>query len=65
MSGRTRKIAAWTIGMALAGAVLGAKGSYAHTWYGALVDNPAFILAGACVGLILGFVFSLRLPVAK
>jgi hypothetical protein len=65
MNNRTRKIAAWTIGMALAGAFLGAKGSHADTWYGALVDDPAFILGGAFLGLVLGFVFALRLPVSE
>ena len=65
MNARARKIAVWTFGMALAGAILGAKGSYAKTWYGALVDDPALILGGACIGLILGYVFALRLPVSK
>ena len=47
MNSRVRKILAWTVGMGLAGAILGAKSSYAQTWYGALVDQPAFVLGGA------------------
>ncbi len=65
MSGKIRKIALWTLGMALAGAILGAKGSYSRTWYGVLLDDLGLKLGGACVGLILGFVFSLRLRVSK
>lgn len=65
MGARTRKIVMWTLGMALAGALLGSKGSYAQTWYGALTDNPAFIIGGACFGLILGLIFSRRLPISK
>ena len=61
MNSRARKILAWTVGMGLAGAVLGAKSSHALTWYGALVDQPAFVLGGAGIGFILGFLFSLRL----
>ena len=61
MSGQIRKIAVWRLGMALAGAILGAKSSYSLTWYGALLDDPTFIVGGACVGLI----FSLRLRVSK
>jgi hypothetical protein len=53
------------MGWLLLGHSSGAKGSHVNTWYGTLVDDPAFILGGACVGLILGFVFSLRLPVSK
>lgn len=60
-----RKIIAWAVGMALVGAILRAKASYAHRWYGVLVDDPAMILGGAGTGLFLGFLFSLRLRNSK
>ena len=65
MNAGARKIAAWTLGMALVGGFLGAKSSYSQTWYGALLDDPVLILGGASVGLVLGFVFSLRLRASK
>jgi hypothetical protein len=65
MGPRIRKIIMWTVGMAFVGALLASKGSYATTWYGAFLDNPAWIFGGASIGLILGFIFSLRLPVSK
>jgi hypothetical protein len=48
--------------MALAGAILGSKGSYAQTWQGLLRDSYIEILIGACTGMILGYAFSRRLP---
>ena len=54
------KLAAWTFGMMLAGMILGAKSSYARTWYGALIDSPGAMLVGASIGFVLGFVFTLK-----
>jgi hypothetical protein len=65
MSARIRKIVIWALGMALAASLVAGKGSYAPTWYEALTDSPAAILGGACIGLILGFVFSRRMHVSK
>ena len=58
MSARTTKIVLWTLGLALAGAILGSKGSYAQTWQGLLRDSYIEILIGACTGMILGSLFS-------
>jgi hypothetical protein len=44
--------------MALVGAFLGAKGSYAQTWQGLLGDSYIEILIGACTGMVLGYAFS-------
>jgi uncharacterized membrane protein YfcA len=65
MSAKTRKIVAWTIAMSLAGALLGAKGSYSDVWYTALFDSPAFIVLGAAIGLLIGSIFSRNLPASK
>ena len=54
------KLAAWTFGMMFAGLILGAKSSYATTWYGGLIGSPAAILIGACIGFVLGFIFTLK-----
>ena len=62
MNARMRKILYWAVGLALVGAFLGAKGSYADTWYGLLKDSWTPTLIGAGVGAILGYVFSRRLP---
>jgi hypothetical protein len=53
-----RKCTLSLLGMAAAGSILGAKGSYARTWYGPFVDKPRYIIAGAALGLLLGLVFS-------
>ena len=58
MGARVRKIAAWTLGMALAGAIAGTKANYETTWYGALLGSPQFLIGGAFVGLVLGWAFS-------
>jgi hypothetical protein len=54
------KLAAWTFGMMFAGMILGAKSSYSLTWYGGLVSSPAAILVGACLGFVLGCIFTLK-----
>jgi putative flippase GtrA len=54
------KMAAWTFGMMFAGMILGAKSSYALTWYGGLIGSPAAILIGAGIGFVLGFIFTLK-----
>jgi NhaP-type Na+/H+ or K+/H+ antiporter len=61
---RTKKIAAWTLGMAFAGAILGSKASYSRTWYGTLFDSRWEILTGAAIGFVLGYIFSLGLSKA-
>lgn len=65
MNARTRKIVTWTFWMALVGALVGSKDTLAATWYGSFVIVASYILGGALVGLILGFVLSLRLPKSK
>lgn len=40
MSARTWRIVLWAVGMALAGAIIGSKASYAQTWQGLLQANP-------------------------
>jgi hypothetical protein len=62
MSAKTRKIVAWTVGVAFAGAVAGSKGSYSDVWYESLVDSPAFIVLGASIGLLIGSIVSRNLP---
>ena len=59
------RIVLWTIFMASIGAFLGGKDSYETTWYGALIDKPLFPFVGALIGLLLGFLFSLRLRASK
>jgi len=61
MRGTRTKIVLWTLGLALAGAVLGSQGSYAQTWQGLLRDSYLEILIGAGTGMILGYLFSRRL----
>jgi hypothetical protein len=65
VNAKARKIAWWTLGMALVGAFLGAKGSTADKWYKTFFEEPTLIIGGACIGLILGWLFSLRLPSSK
>jgi len=48
------KVFLWSVGVALAGAVLGAKHSYATSWYLALVDKPIFLLIGGVLGFLIG-----------
>jgi hypothetical protein len=58
MAPRIRKIAAWTIGMAFAGFLLGGKGSYSVSLAGEIYDCRYWMLAGAAAGFALGHVFS-------
>ena len=60
MTARTTTIVLWTLGVALVGAFLRAKGSYAQTWQGLLRDSYVGILVGACTGKIPGYTFSRR-----
>ena len=65
MSAKTRKIVAWTIGMALVGVLVGSMGSYSDVWYEALIDSPSAIVLCASIGLLLGSIFSRNLPASK
>jgi len=58
MNKRLRRVMAWTFGMAIVGAFLGMPVGYPHTWYQAVVGDPAPVLWGAGAGLVFGLFFS-------
>jgi hypothetical protein len=62
MTAKARKIAAWTLGMAIAGAIVGEKANYETTWYGSLLGSPQFIIGGALIGAAIGWAFSRQIP---
>jgi len=60
MSLKLSKICSWTVGIGIAGFIMGAKVSYARNLHEALVEKSmlAAIATGALIGLILGTVFT-------
>ncbi len=48
------KVFLWSVGVALAGAVLGARQSYATSWCLALLDKPTFLFIGGARGFLSG-----------
>ena len=54
MARKFLKIFLWSVGVALAGALLGAKHSYTTSWYLALVDKPIYLLIGGALGSLIG-----------
>jgi NhaP-type Na+/H+ or K+/H+ antiporter len=65
MSAGTRKMIMWTLGMALVGALIGSKDTLSATWYGPFVQIASYIFGGAVIGLVLGYLSSLRLRKSK
>ena len=54
MGRKVLKVFLWSVGVALAGAVLGAKHSYTTSWYLAFLDKPIFLLTGGALGFLIG-----------